>query len=135
MDLPHLLEEKHSALDRAKLKHQLCDPFHIQGVIDEHRNINESLSQLAEVSSSAAFSLADKDLPSTVISGAQFDQHLAPGLNRGWSRAVQDVIAKSGSRHIVISDGDRRSLLTGDLVSEVIAPVIRIVKSWRHQRS
>ena len=135
MELPHLPEEKHSALDRAKLKHQLCDPFHIQGVIDEHRNINESLSQLAEVSSSAAFSLADKNLPSTVISGAQFDQHLAPGLNRGWSRAVQDVIEKSGSRHIVISDGDRRSLLAGDLVSEVIAPVIRIVKSWRLQRS
>ena len=66
MDLPHLPEEKHSALDRAMLKHQLFDPFHIQGVIDEHRNINESLSQLAEVSSSAAFSLADKNMPSTV---------------------------------------------------------------------
>ena len=135
MEVPHLPEDTHSDLDRAKLKHQLCDPFHIQGVIDEHRNINLTLSQLAEVSSSAAFSLADTELPVTVITGAQYDQDLAPDLNRVWSRAVQDVIEKTGGKHIVISDGDRRSLLTGDKVSEVIAPVIKIVKSWRQQRS
>ena len=130
MELPHTPEE-----DLAKLKHQLCDPFHIQAVIDEHRNINESLSQLAEVSSSAAFSLSESEVPSTVISGAQYDQHLAPSLNRGWSRAVQDVIQRTGSKHIVISDGDRRGLLTGDLITEVISPVIRIVKNWRQQHS
>jgi len=135
-ELPHThTEESRSDLDQAKLKHQLCDPFHIQAVIDEHRNMNETLSQLAEVSSSAAFSLSEAEVPSTVISGAQFDQHLAPGLNRGWSRAVQDVIQRTGSKHIVISEGDRRGLLTGDLVTEVIAPVIRIVKNWRQQHS
>ena len=135
MELPHTPEENRSDLDQAKLKHQLCDPFHIQAVIDEHRNMNESLSQLAEVSSSAAFSLSETEVPSTVISGAQFDQHLAPGLNRGWSRAVQDVIQGTGSKHLVISEGDRRGLLTGDLVTQVIAPVIRIVKNWRQQHS
>ena len=96
-----------------------------QGVIDEHRNINESLHQMTELSS--AWSLT-----STVISGSQYDSHLPSKLNLGWSRAVQDVIVKTDSKHVVISEGDRNNLL-GDLVSQVLAPVVRIVKTWRQQ--
>ena len=126
MELP---EEGHT--DSAKLKHQLCDPFHLQGMIDEHRNINETLRQVAEVSASASLS----EMAVTVMSGAVYDNQLAPALNRGWSRAVQDVIERTGSKHIVISAGDRRTLLSGGLVSELMAPVVRIVKNWRQHRS
>ena len=45
--------------------------------------------------------------------------------------AVKDVIVKMGSKHHVISGGDRNSLLDSSLVKEVLAPVVRIVKNWR----
>ena len=102
----------------------------LQGVIDEHRNINESLHQMSELSS--AWSLTESEVTSTVISGSQYDSHLPSKLNLGWSRAVQDVIVKTDSKHVVISEGDRNNLL-GDLVSQVLAPVVRIVKTWRQQ--
>ena len=44
---------------------------------------------------------------------------------------VQDVIVKMGSKHHIISGGDRNSLLDSGLVTEVLAPVVRIVKNWR----
>ena len=33
----------------ARQKHQLCDPFHLQAVIDEHRALNTSLQQMADI--------------------------------------------------------------------------------------
>ena len=44
---------------------------------------------------------------------------------------MQDVIVKMGSKHHIISGGDRNSLLDPSLVTEVLAPVVRIVKNWR----
>ena len=35
------------------------------------------------------------------------------------------------SKHHIISGGDRNSLLGSNLVTEVLAPVVRIVKNWR----
>ena len=48
---------------------------------------------------------------------------------------VQDVIVKMGSKHHVISGGDRTDLLGPSLVKEVLAPVVRIVNSWRAHQS
>ena len=48
---------------------------------------------------------------------------------------VQDVIVKMGSKHHIISGGDRNSLLDSSLVSEVLAPVVRIVKTWRAKQA
>ena len=80
---------------------------------------------------SSAWPLTSLNLSSTVITGSQFDKHLHQHLNIGWSRSVQDVIEKMGSKHHVISGGDRNSLLDSSLVKEVLAPVVRIVKNWR----
>ena len=99
--------------------------FLLQAVIDEHRNINETFHQMSDLVTK--WSLADSNIGTTVISSAQYDSNM-PQLSRGWSRAVQDVIRVTGSSHHVISDSDRDSLL-GDQVSQVLAPVIRIIKS------
>ena len=48
---------------------------------------------------------------------------------------MQDVIVKMGSKHHIISGGDRNSLLDSSLVTEVLAPVVRIVKNWRAKQS
>jgi len=114
-----------------KIKHQLCDPFLLQGVIDEHRTINETFRQMASIGVSAK---VQEKVTSTVISGSSYDLQLPQQLNRGWSRAVQDVIMKTDSRHHVISDADRSTLL-GDHVSQVLAPVVKIVKNWQLQNS
>ena len=45
------------------------------------------------------------------------------------------MIAKMGSKHHVISGGDRTDLLGPSLVKEVLAPVVRIVNSWRAHQS
>jgi hypothetical protein len=33
----------------ARIKHQLCDPFHLQAVIDEHLAANMSCRQMSEI--------------------------------------------------------------------------------------
>ena len=71
---------------------------------------------------------------STVISGSSYDHQLPQQLNRGWSRAVQDVIMKTDSKHHVISDADRSTLLC-DHVTQVLAPVVKIVRNWQLQNS
>jgi len=116
-----------------KQKHLLCDPFHLQAVIDEHLGLAASLEQMKEVSQ--AWPLSNINLSSTVMTGSQYDRHLPHQLNMGWSRAVQDVIEKLGSKHHVISGADRTDLLRSDLVKEVLAPVARIVSSSRSEQS
>ena len=118
--------------DSVRVKHHFCDPFHVQAVIDEHRNLNQSLHQMAEVAA-AAPSLAEAGPQVTVVSGGQHDHQLAAGLNHAWSRGVQRVIAATGSRHVVISDGDRGTLLAGH-VAQVLAPVIKNIRMWRQQQ-
>lgn len=116
---------------RAKVKHQLCDPFLLQGVIDEHKAINESFRQMTNLGISANI---QGKVSSTVISGSSYDHQLPQQLNRGWSRAVQDVIMKTDSKHHVISDADRSTLLC-DHVTQVLAPVVKIVRNWQLQNS
>ena len=36
-----------------RLKHQLCDPFHLQAVMDEHLALNMSLHQMTEIRSNS----------------------------------------------------------------------------------
>ena len=108
------------------MKHHFCDPFHVQAVIDEHRNLNQSLHQMAVVAAAAGPQV-------TVVSGGQHDHQLAAGLNHAWSRGVRRVIAATGSRHVVISDGDRGTLLAGH-VAQVLAPVIKNIRMWRQQQ-
>ena len=107
-------------------KHNLCNPFHVQAVFDEHRAVNDSLTQMREIQ--AAWPL---NTSSTIISGTYYDEELPPPLNRGWSRAVQDVIASMGSKHHVITGGDRHMIHSSSLVREALAPVVRIIKTWR----
>ena len=115
------------AEDSVRVKHHFCDPFHVQAVIDEHRNLNQSLHQMAVVAAAAGPQV-------TVVSGGQHDHHQqAAGLNHAWSRGVQRVIAATGSRHVVISDGDRGTLLAGH-VAQVLAPVIKNIRTLRQQQ-
>jgi len=111
-------------------KHHLCNPFHVQAVFDEHKGVNESLSQMREIQ--AAWPLTP-NISSTIISGTYYDEQLPPSLNRGWSRAVQDVIASMNSKHHVITGADRHMIHSAQLVKEALAPVIRIIKTWRIQ--
>ena len=116
--------------DNVRLKHHLCDPWHLQAVLDEHRSLNTSLGQVRELSS--AWSLEESGVESTVISSSQYDHSLPAQVNRVWSRSVQELIERTGSRHLVISGADRHLILT-DLVSEITAPILRIVKTWRQK--
>ena len=111
-------------------KHHLCNPFHIQAIFDEHKGVNESLSQIKEIQE--AWPLRS-NISSTIISGTYYDEQLPPSLNRGWSRAVQDVIDRLDSKHHVITGGDRHMMHKVQLVREALAPVGRIIKSWRSQ--
>ena len=88
-------------------KHHLCNPFHVQAVFDEHKGVNESLSQMKEIQ--VAWPLAS-NISSTIISGTYYDEQLPPNLNRGWSRAVQDVIDHMDSKHHVITGADRHMI-------------------------
>ena len=101
----------------------------LQAVIDEYRGLNTSLQQMREVS--RAWPLTSLNISSTVMTGSQYDRLLPQQLNMAWSRSVQDVIDKMDSKHHVISGGDRSDLLTSRLVTEVLAPVVRIVNNWR----
>ena len=107
-------------------KHNLCNPFHVQAVFDEHKGVNESLTQMREIQSAWPLNTS-----STIISGSYYDEQLPPSLNRGWSRAVQGVIDSMGSKHHVITGGDRHMIHSHTLVRETLAPVVRIIKSWR----
>jgi len=109
-------------------KHHLCNPFHIQAIFDEHKAVNESLSQIKEIQK--AWPLRS-NISSTIISGTYYDEQLPPGLNRGWSRAIQDVIDLLDSKHHVITGADRHMMLKVPLVKEALAPVVRIIKNWR----
>eukprot|EP00092_Neocalanus_flemingeri_P019240 GFUD01020842.1.p1 GENE.GFUD01020842.1~~GFUD01020842.1.p1 ORF type:complete len:396 (-),score=73.42 GFUD01020842.1:33-1220(-) len=109
-------------------KHHLCNPFHIQAIFDEHKSVNDSLSQMKEIQE--AWPLRS-NISSTIISGTYYDEQLPPSLNRGWSRAVQDVIDHLDSKHHVITGADRHMIHKDQLVKETLAPVVRIIKSWR----
>eukprot|EP00090_Calanus_glacialis_P046266 TRINITY_DN8992_c0_g1_i3.p1 TRINITY_DN8992_c0_g1~~TRINITY_DN8992_c0_g1_i3.p1 ORF type:complete len:399 (+),score=95.04 TRINITY_DN8992_c0_g1_i3:50-1246(+) len=111
-------------------KHHICNPFHVQAVFDEHKGVNESLSQMKEIQ--VAWPLTS-NISSTIISGTYYDEQLPPSLNRGWSRAVQDVIDHMDSKHHVITGADRHMIHSVTLVREALAPVVRIIKSWRVQ--
>jgi len=112
-------------------KHHLCNPFHVQAIFDEHKGVNESLSQMKEIRE--AWPLGS-NISSTIISGTYFDDQLPPNLNRGWSRSVQDVIDHMDSKHHVITGADRHMIQKDDLVKEALAPVVRIIKSFRSQK-
>jgi len=112
-------------------KHHLCNPFHVQAIFDEHKGVNESLSQMKEIRE--AWPLGS-NISSTIISGTYFDDQLPPNLNRGWSRSVQDVIDHMDSKHHVITGADRHMIQKDDLVKEALAPVVRIIKSYRSQK-
>lgn len=113
----------------ARQKHQLCDPFHLQAVIDEHRALNTSLQQMADIRD--AWPLPAR-LPCTVMTGSLYAEELTPALNVGWSRAVQDLISRiPGSRHVVI-DGASHNMIH-QRPGDVAAPIVQMIKSWRSQ--
>lgn len=108
-------------------KHHLCNPFHIQAVYDEHKGVNQSLAQMKEVSMEWPL---PPNITTTIISGSYYDDQFPPVLNRGWSRAVQDVIHRmQGSKHLVITGGDRHMI--HKMAAETLAPVERLIRRWR----
>lgn len=114
----------------ASLKHQLCDPFHLQAVIDEHLAVNMSFQQMTEIRD--AWPLPS-GIVSTVVTGSQGDHLLAPALNSGWDRAVQDVIRRlPGCRHVVIAESDRQ--LIHKFPGKVSGAITDIIKTWRSQK-
>jgi len=128
-----LSDDGENSMSSIRQKHHLCDAFHFQAVFDEHKGINESLAQMKEIR--AAWPLPPK-IQSTIISGSFYDEQLPSSLNRGWSRAVQDVIDHMGSKHHVIAGADRQMIHSPSLVKEVFAPLVRIIKSFRvHPKS
>jgi len=120
------------SIQDVRQKHSLCNPWALQAVLDEHAALNVSLGQVGEVETAWPM---PTNLTTTVISGSFYDEQLPPGLNRVWSRAVQRLIEKLGSRHHVITGADRHSILRPPLVQEALAPVRRIIRAWRVDKS
>merc|ERR1711874_422096 len=104
------------------------NPAHLQAVYEEHRGVNQSLSQMVDISS--GWPLHD-NITVTVITGSHYDDQFPPPLNRGWSRSVQDLITHRlpTARHIVMTGADRHMIQ--NMPRETLAPVHRLVKKWR----
>jgi len=103
----------------AKQKHEICDGFHIQAAIDEHRSMNVSLRQVEEIAGKWPL---PPSIHTTVISGDKFDGDLTSELNDLWSKAMHTLIQRiPGSNHVVIPGGDRHTLHQNtDAISAVI---------------
>jgi len=103
----------------AKQKHEICDGFHIQAAIDEHRSMNVSLRQVEEIAGKWPL---PPSIHTTVISGDKFDVDLTSELNDLWSKAMHTLIQRiPGSNHVVIPGGDRHTLHQNtDAISAVI---------------
>jgi pimeloyl-ACP methyl ester carboxylesterase len=92
----------------ARQKHQICDPFHIQAVIDEYRNIGASIRQGDEISRKWALPL---NISTTVISGSILDSGLDPEMSSLWGKSIKEFVSSvPGSRHIELKSTDSTSI-------------------------
>ena len=81
------------SLDDIRHKHYLCDPGAWQTVLEEHKALNTSITQVKEVPCPGPTPCPPAcQLPSLQLTSDLHDSCLGQALNRVWVRAQQHII-------------------------------------------